>query len=99
MTCYVYMLQCSDGSFYVGCTLNVQERVQAHQDGRGPVFTACRRPVRLVYQEACASMADARKREIQIKKGARAKKQALMCGDADRLKDLSRCQGARKQAS
>ena len=44
-TSYVYILQCSDGSYYVGSTDNLQERIQTHNAGRGSSYTARRRPV------------------------------------------------------
>ncbi|MFN3168720.1 MAG: GIY-YIG nuclease family protein [Phycisphaeraceae bacterium] len=86
----VYVLLCSDGSYYVGSTADVKARVQTHNAGRGPRYTACRLPVQLVYSELCQSLALARKREIQIKKWSRAKKEALIQGDMSRLKLLSK---------
>ena len=49
---FVYIVRCSDGSLYVGHSADVQERVKAHNDGRGAAWTACRRPVERVYQES-----------------------------------------------
>ena len=65
-------------------------RIEMHNAGRGPKFTACRRPVTLVYSEAFDSMQQARQREIQIKKWSHAKKEALLVGDLQRLHKLSR---------
>jgi len=87
---FVYILRCSDGSFYVGHSENVEERVVAHNNGRGAVWTTCRRPVRLVYRETCATEAGAVKRERQIKRWTHAKKEALVKGDLARLKELSK---------
>jgi predicted GIY-YIG superfamily endonuclease len=84
--------RCSDDSFYVGHSENVEERIAAHNDGRAAFWTICRRPVRLVYRESCATEAAAVKRERQIKKWTRAKKQALVEGNKATLKRLSRCQ-------
>ena len=47
---FVYIVRCCDGSRYVGHTQDVQERLKAHNDGRGTSWTACRRPVELVYR-------------------------------------------------
>jgi putative endonuclease len=89
---FVYILRCSDGSFYAGHSKNVEERVAAHNNGRGSVWTTCRRPVRLVYRESRATEAAAVKRERQIKRWTHAKKEALIEGNLARLKELSRSQ-------
>jgi predicted GIY-YIG superfamily endonuclease len=87
---FVYIPRCSDDSFYVGHSTNVEERVAAHNDGRGAAWTTRRRPVRLVYREACATEAASVKRERQIKRWTRAKKEALVAGNRARLKELSK---------
>lgn len=87
---FVYILRCADGTYYVGSTSDLDSRVQAHNSGRGPRFTACRRPVELVHFEPFATMEQARQREIQIKKWSRAKKEALVPGDLAALHGLSR---------
>ena len=89
---FVYILRCADGVYYVGLTTDVSARVDAHNAGQGPRFTACRRPVELVYSEPFDTMAQARQREIQIKKWSRAKKEALVAGDMQTLHNLSRRQ-------
>ena len=86
----VYILRCVDGIYYVGSTSDVPGRVAAHNAGCGPRFTACRRPVTLRYSERFDTMDQARKREVQIKKWSRAKKEALIAGDLDALHNLSR---------
>lgn len=86
----VYILRCSDGSYYVGHANDVQQRVVAHNEGRGAAWTSCRKPVVLVYQQACESKAAAVARERQLKGWTRAKKQALIDGDTARLKELSK---------
>jgi predicted GIY-YIG superfamily endonuclease len=87
---FVYILRCSDGSFYVGHSTDVSERIAAHNAGQGAIWTTCRRPVRLVYVETCATEAAAVKRERQIKRWTHAKKEALVEGDLARLKELSK---------
>lgn len=87
---FMYILRCADGAYYVGSTSDLPGRVEVHNTGRGPRFTTCRRPVTLVYSESFASMAEARGREVQIKKWSRQKKEALMHGDMARLHALSR---------
>ena len=86
----VYILRCSDGSYYVGSTEDLQERVKAHNEGEAAKYTYMRRPVRLVWSEAHDTESAAVRRERQIKKWSRAKKEALMAGDLGRLRELSR---------
>lgn len=85
-----YILQCSDGSLYVGNTTNVAARVTAHDDGRGALWTACRHPVSLVYHEQQSSEEQAIARERQIKRWTHAKKLALIHGELRKLKSLAR---------
>ena len=87
---FVYILRCVDGTYYVGSTTDVAARVAAHNAGRGPRFTACRRPVMLVYSDPFDTIDQARQREIQIKKWSRGKKEALIAGDKAALHGLSR---------
>lgn len=87
----VYILRCCDGSYYVGITDDPQARVALHNAGRGPRYTALRRPVELVYAEPFGDMHQGRRRELQIKKWSRAKKEALIADDTATLKRLSRC--------
>jgi len=61
-----------------------------HNDDRGALWTACRRPVRLVYQERQPSEAQAVARERQIKRWTHTKKLALINGDLGKLKSLAR---------
>jgi len=87
---YVYILRCSDSSFYVGSTHDLQARLKAHNDGRGAAYTFKHRPVRLVYSETFQSETDALERERQVKHWSRGKKAALIQGDLKGLKHLSR---------
>lgn len=65
---YVYILQCSDGSYYTGYTSNLSKRLTAHQNGYGCTYTKKRVPVELVYNEDFPDKKSAMKREKQIKK-------------------------------
>ena len=87
---YVYILKCSDNSFYTGHTNNLSERFERHNSGRGSAHTAARLPVKLVWQEECENETIAIKRETQIKKWSRAKKLALINSDMQKLKSLSK---------
>ena len=91
-THFFYILKCSDGSFYVRSTINLKNRVKAHNQGKGAAHTAKRRPVKLVYHEKFNSLGDAVSRELQVKKWSRAKKEALIQGNRESLKKLSKSQ-------
>ena len=86
---YVYILACRDGSYYVGHAEDVSARVAAHNASRGAAYTARWRPVRLVYCEPHDTEALAVRRERQIKKWSRAKKQALITDALPQLRDLA----------
>ena len=86
---FVYILRCADDSYYVGHTGDLPARMKVHNDGRGAVWTACRRPVTLVYQEPHRTEQGAITRERQIKRWTHAKKRALIAGDLSGLKVLS----------
>ncbi len=85
---YVYILRCADGSLYVGLANDLESRVSKHNDGSACAFTSRRRPVTLVYSEALTAPVAALKRERQIKRWRRAKKEALIAGDLALLKRL-----------
>ena len=86
---FVYILSCSDGTLYVGSTSDVARREHAHNEGRGAKYTAGRGPVRVVYSESHESRSAAQKREAQLKKCSRAKKQALVDRDSARKTGVS----------
>jgi len=76
----VYILQCNDGSYYVGIATDIDDRLREHNAGQGSEFTKNRRPVYLVYTETHESYASARKREAQLKGWRREKKEWLIRG-------------------
>ena len=80
--CYVYLLRCRDGTLYAGYTTDLTRRVAAHNAGKGAKYTRSRRPVVLVYWEACANKSSALRRERALKKMTRTQKLALIA-DAD----------------
>jgi predicted GIY-YIG superfamily endonuclease len=87
---FVYIVRCADGSFYVGHASNVDDRVKLHNDARGALWTACRRPLTLAYQEQHPSNAKAIARERQLKRWSHAKKLSLIDGDLGKLKSLAK---------
>ena len=90
MPYHVYMLKCSDQSYYIGMTSDIEKRLDAHNSGRGSSWTAKRRPVQLVFKEQHETKSKALKREQQLKGWSRAKKEALINGDIDLLRTLSK---------
>lgn len=77
----VYILKCSDGTYYTGYTSNLDFRLEKHNSGHGAKYTRGRRPVTIAYSESFPSRSEAAQREIQIKRWPRSKKQALINGD------------------
>ncbi|MEA4892583.1 MAG: GIY-YIG nuclease family protein [Peptococcaceae bacterium] len=75
---WVYMLRCADGSLYTGSTDDVERRAACHNQGKGAKYTRGRRPVTVVYREACPHRSAALKREAAIKKLARKEKERLI---------------------
>jgi putative endonuclease len=78
MSYYCYIVECADGTYYTGWTVNPEHRVSIHNKGRGARYTRTRGPVRLVYVEELPDQNSAMKREIAIKKMKRRKKMKLI---------------------
>ena len=78
MTCYCYILECADGTYYTGWTTDPERRVKQHNKGTGARYTKTRRPVRLVYLEEQPDKVTALKRELAIKKLKRVQKSKLV---------------------
>lgn len=78
---YMYILECSDGSFYTGSTNDLERRLSEHQSGKGANHTARNLPVQLVYCEEYPRIDLAFYREKQVQKWRRDKKIALIAGE------------------
>ena len=79
MQYFVYILECSDQSLYVGCTNNLARRIKQHNESKwGAHYTKLRRPVKLLHSEQFDSLKIARKRESEIKSWRREKKLLLV---------------------
>jgi putative endonuclease len=88
---YVYMLRCADGSYYVGSArLGLDQRVIEHNQGVYGGYTSTRRPVTLVWAEHFLNITDAIAVERKIKGWSRAKKEALIRGDYDAIRELAK---------
>ena len=86
----MYILECADGSYYVGSTKNLERRISEHQQGLGAKYTSRRLPVKLVYGEEYDRVADAYAREKQVQGWRRAKREALINGDLELLPTLAK---------
>lgn len=75
----IYILQCSDGTYYTGITTNLERRLSEHNTSpKGAKYTRSRRPVELVYQEESIDKPSAMRREKEIKKLSRIQKIKLI---------------------
>jgi putative endonuclease len=93
---WMYILKCTDDSYYVGSTVNLEKRLYQHQLGKGARYTAKRLPVKLVYAEEFSRIDEAYQREKQVQGWGRAKREALIREDFDALPGLSADQSTRE---
>ncbi len=93
---YVYLVRCCDGSLYAGSTWDLKRRVGEHNSGlAGAAYTRHRRPVVLAWSAWCDRIEDAYAFERRLMGWGRAKREALIAGDFERLRALSRRRGGR----
>lgn len=88
---WMYILECSDKSFYTGSTNNLKLRLEQHQNGKGALHTKARLPVKLVYSEEFDRVEKAFYREKQVQNWSRSKKEALITGNLQKLKNEAEC--------
>lgn len=79
-THYFYVLECNDGSYYAGYTVDIERRLHNHNTGKGAKYTRGRTPVKLLYSEEFDSKSEALKMEIKFKKFSKKKKQSYIEG-------------------
>jgi putative endonuclease len=88
---YVYIVECRDGSYYIGITNDLERRMWEHNTGHDPsCYTFDRRPVELKYFEHYTDINQAISREKQLKGWSRKKKQALFKENWNELRRLSK---------
>jgi predicted GIY-YIG superfamily endonuclease len=87
---WVYILKCKGGLYYTGCTSDLETRMHKHKIGTFPGFTQMRRPVKLVFSQEFYDINDAIAAERKVKKWSKAKKEALIKGDFNAIKALSK---------
>ena len=78
MSWFVYILECSDKTYYTGITTNLAERIIKHNSGKASKYTASRLPVALVYSEEYSNRSQASQAETSIKKMSREEKQQMI---------------------
>jgi len=88
---WMYILLCANGQYYTGSTNDLERRLAQHQMGEGANFTRKHLPVKLVYFEEFQLVSDAFYREKQVQGWSRAKKEALINGDKNKLHELAKC--------
>lgn len=77
---YCYLVRCADGTLYCGSTNDPERRIRQHNAGKGSVYVRTHGGGAIVYTESFARLGDALRREFQIKKLAREKKEKLIQG-------------------
>ncbi len=96
MTAWLYILRLKSGQLYIGSTTDLNNRVEEHYSGQACRTTKLDPPVKVVYSESLPTFSDARKREAQIKRWSRAKKEALVAGDMVKLRNLSKSRNKKR---
>ena len=88
---WLYILRCSDGSYYVGTARgSLESRIAQHNAGAFQGYTASRRPVELIFSQWSDRITDAIENERKVKKWSRAKKEAFIRGDFESLQQLAK---------
>jgi putative endonuclease len=87
---WTYLLRCGDGSYYAGSTRDLEQRVWQHSTGQGAKYTSKRLPVELVFAAEFDNIGDAYAFEKQIQGWSRAKREALIASDFNKLPELSK---------
>jgi putative endonuclease len=75
---FLYVLECSDGSFYTGISNDLEKRIKEHNSGKGSKYARARLPVQLIYSEKIETKSQALKREIEVKRLTRIQKEQLV---------------------
>lgn len=86
---YMYILECANGSYYTGSTIDLELRFVQHQNGEGANHTKKYLPVKLMYYEEFQRIDDAFYREKQVQGWSRKKKEALINGNPELLSKLA----------
>lgn len=87
---FVYIVKCSDGSYYIGHTSDLEQRIAEHNNGTCAGYTSTRLPIELVYAQEFQSRNEAYLLERKLKGWSHKKKEALIQGDFEALKRYSK---------
>jgi len=90
MPAWLYILRLKSGQLYIGSTTNLDQWYKDHLAGKACRTTKIDPPLNLLYSEDFETFGEARKREAQIKRWSRAKKEALVLGNITELKSLAK---------
>lgn len=77
---HVYILRLSDNSLYCGVTKDLKRRLEEHRKGRGSKYVKGRLPLKLAYSEEHNDMSEAKRRELEIKRWSKSRKERLVKG-------------------
>lgn len=92
---YLYIIKCSDNTYYIGVISNLDCRMDKHHSGYYPsCYTASRRPLELAFYAEFTDINIAIEKEKQVKKWSKEKKEALIKGDFDKLQWISECRNS-----
>jgi len=90
MPAWLYILRLKSGALYIGATTDLDQRYKDHRSGKGSRTTQLDPSVDLLYSEEFETFVEARRREAQIKRWSRSKKEALVSSDLAKLKELAK---------
>ena len=94
---FACILECADGTYYVGSTRNLGVRLHQHESGAGSTYTRCRLPVRLVWSHEFEHIGEAFAFEKRVQNWSRAKREALIEGRYADLPPLARGRSGRPE--
>lgn len=75
---YFYLARCADDSLYAGTCINLEEREQKHNDGKGAKYTRSRLPISIIYHEQYETLPEARRREAEVKQWSKSQKEEMV---------------------
>lgn len=87
---YLYILECADGTLYIGHTDNLDRRLRQHDEGKAGSYTASRCPLKLLHIAEFETRIEALTMERKLKRWSRAKKLAYIAGDWPTVKKLAK---------
>ena len=90
MPAWFYILRLQSSSLYSGATSDLKQRYEEHCTKRACRTTTLDPPLAIVYSEEYETFSEARRREAQVKRWSRAKKEALASGDTAKLRELAK---------